>query len=104
MKRLGIAAAPLAVGSTLLFAQSNYTHLTKHDRTVYTSVLAVPTNRVWHTHCILIGEGLETTRDYQFVTPWGRCTITHEEWEVLNRVIRRAGANTALRINEEVTR
>ena len=57
------------------------------------SVLAAPTNRVRHTHCILIGEGLETTAGYQFVTPWGRCTITHEEWEVLNRVIRRAGAN-----------
>jgi hypothetical protein len=96
MNRLTTFAAVLAVLSGVLFAQSNYTHLAEHDRTIYTSVLSVPTNRVWHSHCILIGEGLETTASYQFVTPWGRCEITHEEWEVLNRVIRRAGANARL--------
>jgi hypothetical protein len=96
MNRLTTFAAVLAVLSGVLFAQSNYTHLAEHDRTIYTSVLSVPTNRVWHSHCILIGEGLETTASYQFVTPWGRCEITREEWEVLNRVIRRAGANTEL--------
>ena len=93
MNRLTTCTAVLAGLCGVLFGQSNYTHLTGHDRAVHASVLAVSPNLVRHTHCILIGEGLETTADYQFVTPWGRCTITHEEWEVLDRVIRRAGAN-----------
>ena len=84
MNKLITFAAVFAVLSCVLFA------------TIYTSGVSVLTNRVWHTHCILIGEGLETTGPYQFVTPRGRCTITHEEWEVLNRVIRRVGANAAV--------
>jgi len=103
MNKMIMVAAVFAVLSCVLFAQSNYTHLAEYDRTIYTSGgVSIPTNRVWHTHCILIGEGLETTGPYQFVTPRGRCTITHEEWEVLNRVIQRVGSNAALMGTESV--
>ena len=45
MKRLNIAiGAAFLVACTLLFAQSNYTHLAEHDRTIYASVLMCATN------------------------------------------------------------
>jgi hypothetical protein len=44
MNRLTTFAAVLAVLSGVLFAQSNYTHLADHDRTIYTSMLTSSTN------------------------------------------------------------
>ena len=44
MNRLIAFAAAVAVLFGMLFAQSNYTHLAEHDRTIYTSVLVNCTN------------------------------------------------------------
>jgi len=45
MKRLSITiGAAFLVACTLLFAQSNYTHLAEYDRTIYASVLTCATN------------------------------------------------------------
>ena len=59
MKKLGIVTGMMLIGSSMLFAQTNYTHLAELDETIYSSCLVSSVTNGWCSNTGSIPDSVE---------------------------------------------